>query len=234
MSFLKYLLKDKDKKNIKTYIYFKPTESNDLDDIQFLLNNDDKLHVYSNNEDVNLYETYKNVKDSILRFINNSEFLCKGLNPDYIFNSFEKVDAVVIIGSSSILPNGNIFGFALIKFDEDNNSLYIDVICSHIGIKGAGDVLIKKIEHITKKIYMTSIYLKSVKSAITFYEKYGFIKHDKLCDDMCLMKKSVKKNNGGKNEKQTKKSRNFTQLNREHQRGVNSNLHRYKKTIKKR
>lgn len=49
------------------------------------------------------------------------------------------VDAVIIIGSTStmkILPNGNIFGFALINFDEKTNSIYIDVICSHIGIKG--------------------------------------------------------------------------------------------------
>ena len=49
---------------------------------------------------------------------------------------------------------------------------------------------------------MTDIYLKSVKSAISFYEKYGFTKHDKSCDDMCLMIKSIK--SGGK-KKTTKK-----------------------------
>lgn len=47
---LKYNIKN----NIdtKTYIYFKPTESNNLDDIKLLLENDDTIVVYSNNEDV--------------------------------------------------------------------------------------------------------------------------------------------------------------------------------------
>jgi hypothetical protein len=45
--------------------------------------------------------------------------------------------------------------------------------------------------------------VKSVKSAISFYEKYGFTKYDKLCNDMCLMIKSINTKNGGK--KQTTK-----------------------------
>ena len=184
----------KDKRN-KTYIYFKPTKSNILDDIKLLLESDDKIDVYpKKNDDVNPYDSYKNVTDYIYRIINNSEFLCKGLNPDYILDSFDNVDAVVILGSSiNILPNGNVFGFALIKFDETKNSIYIDVICSHIGIKGAGDILINEIEDISRRLLMTEIYLKSVKSAISFYEKYGFIKYDNSCDDMCLMIKSMNK-----------------------------------------
>jgi hypothetical protein len=42
----------------------------------------------------------------------------------------------------NLLPNGNIYGFALINFDEMNNSILIDVICSHVGIKYAGEILI--------------------------------------------------------------------------------------------
>jgi predicted GNAT family N-acyltransferase len=95
----------------------------------------------------------------------------------------------------------NIFGFALIKFDQKHNSIYIDVICSHIGIKCAGDILIKEIEYISKTLSMTEIYLKSVNTAISFYERYGFTKYNKLCDDMCLMIKSIKKKNGGKKRK---------------------------------
>ena len=108
-------------------------------------------------------------------------------------------DAVIIIGSTmDILPNGNIFGFALINFDEKTNSIYIDVICSHIGIKGAGDILINQIEDISRRLFIGKIHLKSVKSAISFYEKYGFIKNDKLCDDMCTMIKNINTKNGGK------------------------------------
>jgi hypothetical protein len=205
----------KDNKN-KTYIYFKPTKSNILDDIKLLLENDDKIDVYPKNDDVNPYDSYKNVTDYISRIINNSEFLCKGLNPDYILDSFDNVDAVVILGSSiNILPNGNVFGFALIKFDETKNSIYIDVICSHIGIKGAGDILINEIEDISRRLLMTEIYLKSVKSAISFYEKYGFIKYDNLCDDMCVMIKSMNKKYGGtKNKKKTKRKQKETKRNK--------------------
>jgi len=192
-------------KNKQTYIYFKPTESNNLDDIKLLLEDDNRFNVYPNIEDVNLNNSYKNVTNYIYGIINKSEFLCKGLNPDYILESFDNVDAVVIIGSSmNILPNGNIFGFALIKFNEKSNSIYIDVICSHIGIKGAGDILIKTIEDISRKLLIRGIYLKSVKSAISFYEKYGFIKYNKLCDNMCVMIKSMNKKNGGKKGKTNK------------------------------
>ena len=206
----------KNNRNTKTYIYFKPTESNNLDDIKLLLEDDDKIDIYPNNEDVNPYNSYKNVTDYIYRIINNSKFLCKGLNPDYISDSFDTADAVVIIGSSmNILPNGNIFGFALINFNEKSNSIYIDIICSHIGIKGAGDILINEIEDISRKLLITKIYLKSVKSAILFYEKYGFIKYDKLCDNMRVMIKSINKKNGGKRKTQKKTRKiNKTRKNR--------------------
>ena len=48
---------------------------------------------------------------------------------------------------------------------------------------------------------MTKIYLKSVNSAISFYEKYGFIKKNPLCDDMCLIIKTINKKIGGKTKK---------------------------------
>jgi hypothetical protein len=191
--------------NIKTYIYFKPTESNILHDIKLLIESDSEIIVYPNEEELNPDNSYKNVTDYIYRIINNSRFLCRGLNPEYIFDSFDTADAIVIIGSSmNLLPNGNIYGFALINFDEEYNSIYIDVICSHIGIKSAGDILIKAIQDMCGKIFMTKIYLKSVKSAISFYEKYGFTKKDILCDDMCLMVKTMNKKNGGKKRKTNK------------------------------
>jgi hypothetical protein len=62
---------------------------------------------------------------------------------------------------------------------------------------------------------MTEIYLTSIKSAITFYEKYGFTKYDKVCNDTCLMIKSLNKNYGGK--KHTKKSR---KINKTRKNGV--------------
>jgi predicted GNAT family N-acyltransferase len=204
----------------KTHIYFKPTENNNLDDIKVLIEDDKKLHIHQNDEYVNKYNNYTNVKDYIIGIINKTGFFCKGLNSDYISDSFDNVDAVVIIGSlMDILPNGNIFGFALIKFDQKHNSIYIDVICSHIGIKGAGDILIKEIEYISEKLLMTEIYLNSVDTAISFYERYGFTKYDKSCDDMCLMIKSIKKKNGGKKRK-TKKQRKSIKIKKTKKMGV--------------
>lgn len=210
----------KNDRNIKTHIFFKPTETNNLQDIKAILEADNDFNIYPNDEqEPNSYNTYKNATDYIYRIVSKSEFLCKGLNPSYVLNAFDNVDAVIIIGSSmDILPNGNIYGFALINFDEEMNAIYVDVICSHIGIKGAGDVLINKIEYLTRKLFMTNIYLTSVDSAISFYERYGFIKLNKSCVDMCSMIKYINRMNkkrGGKRRtnkrrhsmKKTRKSR---------------------------
>jgi N-acetylglutamate synthase-like GNAT family acetyltransferase len=193
--------------NTKTFIYFKPSETNNLEHIKILIEDGGDIDVYPNDEE-DTNNSYNNVTDYIYRIITNSRFLCKGLNPEYIIDAFDNVDAVIIIGSKmNILPNGNIFGFALMNFDEENNAIYIDVICSHIGMKGIGDILIKEIEDITRKLSMTDIYLKSVDSAISFYERYGFTKFDKSCEDMCVMIKSLKKKKGGKKRK-TKQKKN--------------------------
>jgi N-acetylglutamate synthase-like GNAT family acetyltransferase len=204
---------DINKKTTITYICFNPTKHN-LEDIKVLIeHNTYSIHIYPNNEDTN--NSYENIKNYISTKIIN-EIFCKGLSYGYIFDSFDNVDAVVIIGDSNdILPNGNIFGFALIKFNQKRNSIYIDVICSHYGIKGAGKKLIEEIENISKTLSMKKIYLNSVKKVISFYEKYGFIKdYEKSCKiDTC--KKMIKYINGGKRKTQ-KKSRkiNKTRKNR--------------------
>jgi hypothetical protein len=178
---LKYNLQ-KDNK-IKTYIIFNK-KKRILDDIMTLIEDINNINIYTNSLD--------DVTDYIYRIITNSKFLCEGLNPDYVVDSFNEADAVIIIGSSNdILPNGNIYGFASIIFDEVKNQIYIDVICSHTGTKGGGDILIKQIENICKNVLMDKIYLTSVKSAIPFYKKYGFIKKKESCDNMCLMVKDI-------------------------------------------
>jgi N-acetylglutamate synthase-like GNAT family acetyltransferase len=77
------------------------------------------------------------------------------------------------------------------------------IIC----IEGAGYYLIKTIESMAKKLFIKDIYLTSVDTAISFYQKYGFVKYDKLCEDNCVMIKSVNKKYGGKKRKTNKKSR---------------------------
>jgi hypothetical protein len=217
--------------NVQTYIYFKPESSlfnpTKSKRNKFWLNfeGDNTFKVYPNGNDIdsddddddttvqNIYEnSYKNVKDYIYRLVSNSKFLCKGLNPEYISQTFNNADAIVIVGSSNnILPNGNIFGFALINIDNpgrEYKSIYIDVICSHTGIQGAGHILINAIEYIGRKLLMTHIYLRSVPKAYDFYKKYGFLKYGQECTyDGCIMRKYINRKKGGKNTRNTRITR---------------------------
>lgn len=188
---------------IKTSVYFNPTEIHNLDDIKTILENDHSVSVHPNSEEgESVDNNFKNVTDYIYRIFDKSRFLCKGIDSEYLLESFERHDAVVVIGSSmDILPNGNVFGFAGLKFDQTENSLYIDIICSHSGIKGAGDFLIKKLEDICRNLSIDTIHLKSVAWAISFYEKYGYIKQDTSCTNECLMIKTIRKKIGGKKRK---------------------------------
>jgi hypothetical protein len=204
-----------DKANLKTYIYFNPKkfvltkeniqehiqeitqeDINSLNDIKTILDYDDKIVVDPdpNEESLEVFKSYDNVQNYIL---NKFRYLCVGISYFYIEASFSHVDAVVIIRSSNplTLPGVPIFGCALIYFDEKKikNSIYIDIICSDTRTKYNGEFLIKQIEDICRTLGMNQIYLKSYKSAIRFYEKYGFIKSDDTCEDLCLMTKKLKK-----------------------------------------
>jgi len=145
----------------------------------------------------------------------NSEYFCKGFLPEAVSSSIHYADAVVIVGSSmNVLPNGNIFSFALINFERRTRkkSIYISEICSHQYIKGAGEILMNQIDDIARNTDMNEINLISVPSAITFYEKYGFTKDLEMCkvDNLCPMSKKINKPNGGKKKKQTNKNKSKT------------------------
>jgi predicted GNAT family N-acyltransferase len=184
-------------KYVKTHIFFNPVKTGDLEDIKYLLNYDEENDAQ-----------YKDISNYIMRVIDKSEFLCKGVNKEYVMESFDKVDAVIVIGSSmNILPNGNIYGFALIQFDEMKNLLYIDLICSHNGIRGAGIKMLKEIEKVCNKLMMDIIKLTSIESAIPFYEKYGFVKKTSSCKDMCIMTKTVVKKSSSKSPKSPRSSK---------------------------
>lgn len=161
------------------------------------------------------------MSEYILRLIENTEFLCKGLSLSYKKNAVETANAMIVISSSgmNILPNGNVFGFALLNFNEKENSLYIDIICSHVGIKYAGEILLKSITHMCNILFITKIKLQSVSSAISFYEKYGFNKKT-ACDipgQLCEMEKILTKKSLGGKQRKTKKRN----LNKRTKKGTN-------------
>jgi len=191
---IKYNLKTK--LDIQSYLFFNPSISprDGIEDIKIIL--DSKF---------NVEDEYSQIQESIIRMISITEFLCKGISESYIENRFNDADMVIVISDSiGLLPNGNIFGFALLNFNVDDNSLYISIFCSHTGIYGAGEVLMKQIQDICKTLLITRVHLTSVKDAVSFYEKYGFVKHDPSCVSMCEMTKILSK---GKTRKKFKKKR---------------------------
>jgi hypothetical protein len=171
-----------------SYIYFNPR--NHLDEIKLIVETDDKFILPKNDK----IDNYANLSKYILR-LTNFDFLCKGLTERYVKDALKENHAIVAISSAGIdiLPNGNLFGFASVNFEDSDNSLYIDVICSHVGIKYSGDALLKSIKRLCKLLFITKIKLSSVSSAIPFYEKYGFTKVGP-CEDkkeLCEMVKIV-------------------------------------------
>lgn len=114
--------------------------------------------------------------------IDSNEF-CDGLNIEYAKYSLLKSDAVIIVSFAGAFAP---VGFATINF-EDNGLLYVDVICTHPKIKGGGNIIMKQLDYICLQIGLTGIYLESTSSKITFYAKYGYVKCDNFCNDMCLM-----------------------------------------------
>ena len=168
------------KRDFSSKVFFnEETLNSDLIDMKTILESESTLSIYPNEE---IDQNYRNVSRYIYHIVKNSKFLCTGLNDKYIRDAFKTTEAMLVIGSEhmNIYPNGNVFGFALLMFDQINNSLYVDILCSHVGIKGAGDILIKQIENIAKSLFMNSIKLNSVNSAVTFYERYGFRKIHKI------------------------------------------------------
>lgn len=199
-------------RNVKTssYIYFNPTKLDMLNDIQTLVEHSDNF-MFPNNCDET---TYLKLTEYIYNYISKYS-LCKGLNSLYIKNSFDDIDAVLIITSNNYerLSNGKIFGFALLNFEEDINAIHIDIFCSHPEVKYGGEKLINSIVELCKILFITKIKLFSVSSAVSFYEKYGFYKKRGVCfknemgDEICEMVKNIQ--NGGKQKtKKTKKQKN--------------------------
>ena len=97
----------KNNNNTKISIYFNDKENENLDDIKLILNNSEDLDVYSDNIGDNLY---KELTSYISEIVTGSNLLCKGLNPNYVLESFDKVDAIIVLSSlMNVLPNGNIY-----------------------------------------------------------------------------------------------------------------------------
>ena len=181
---LKYNLKQL---STSLYIYFNPTKMEKVEDIQYILETDPTFLFPNEGDSI---DTYENVTEYIYGLTEKTGFLSQWLNEIYIKETFRTSDAIIILSSKGmkLLPNGNIFAFSVIQFNEETNSIFIDILCSHIGIKYAGDILMKAITTMANQLFITTIHLTSISSAVAFYEKYGFYKKGVCEEDTTLYK----------------------------------------------
>lgn len=184
------------KTQTQTSIFFNNSKLNDndfLESVKLVVEESGNYDVFPKPDSTGNTD-YRSVCMLINSKITHSEALCKGLNPTYIKGEMPRTEAIIAIGSKGmdILPNGNLFAFAMLVLDERRNSMYLDIICSNNGIKGAGHILMTEINRIAKSMFITKITLNSVFDAVEFYEKYGFVRQE-VCKegDLCEMTKRI-------------------------------------------
>jgi hypothetical protein len=168
----------------EVFIYFNDNSTGQLQDIITILRNSG---YYQFPREGNTGDTYDNVAKYILRMIEKTKFFCSNIELCYIKDVFEIADVLIVLSSpySMVFPNGNIFAVSLIRFCEDDNSLFLDLISSHIGTKYAGEKMMKHIIDISELLFFSKIKLESLPETIRFYEKYCFIKtvqHELVCE----------------------------------------------------
>jgi hypothetical protein len=214
-----------DGNNIEISIYFKPIriyDEDETDTIEFINDIQGDLitnfRVIQNNDDITQFIGEDGIMNKLTSYIETGD-MCNGLFPTYITRCMLNSHAIIVIKSSL---SEEIYGFAIIKFfEKDMGYIYVDIICSKNGVKGGGHVLMTTLIKICKILSFKQIKLHSVKSAIDFYKKYGFVKDEHGCTKIsedkgdCLMIKLFLRNTegvieygiGGTNKRRTNKRR---------------------------
>lgn len=149
------------------HVYMNPENISRTHHIQQILNKDPQFIVHVSND-------YHRLGRYMYDHVEKKMFLCRGLQPDYMVHSFLDSDAVCVLSTTrDIFPNGNIVGIATFTF-LPMRILHHDLICSHSGVQGAGDILMRVSETIGRQTNCLMIRLDSTYAAVSFYEKYGF------------------------------------------------------------
>lgn len=166
---LKYDIKNK---STQTYIYMNPNVVVNFDvnlkNLNFIIVSDESK--------------YNEISDYLIRLVKN-KLLCANLLYSKIVDALNNCTMLVIIGEN--LPYGTIYSFSAISYIsesintiygiEKDTYLYADYICSHKNIKYAGDKLMNSLFQISNALDINKFQLEPVESAVSFYEKYGFI-----------------------------------------------------------
>lgn len=113
--------------------------------------------------------------------------------PNYMLNIIEGEDATTTIMCCYNKDNNQPYSILLYKYDEENNSIYIETVCADQTTgedsKGSGRLLINSlVDAVSNTGVIEHIYLHAVPSAVLTYERIGFKQTGNTDDEDDLMK----------------------------------------------
>ena len=136
-------------------------------------------------------DLYEAVCDTVHRVLlqKNTAF-CQGLNEEFIDESLEKADAIVLVESVSN-RNKTLYGFATIQFNV--HALFVDLICTNNAFSGTGTFMMDILNQAATLLKKEQIELNSTTAAVGFYLKKNF-----KCHDTCPMVLKLSPDNNSK------------------------------------
>jgi len=177
--------------SVKAEVFFNPNSLNSNENITnthlLVENRMANVLIHPSDEEKTLEDDlFSSVYESIMREIKFTQKYCQGLNKDYISDSLQQSDAILIVRRNSVRDK-TLYGFASLKINDEE--LHIDVICTNTDVSGTGSYMIKLLVEFCEASYIENFTLKSVTNAVGFYAKNGFVCNDG--DGLCPMKKMV-------------------------------------------
>lgn len=149
-------------------------------------------------------------KETLLKYMNSfydksvrglqpfveKEIICDTINPGYIEDALKDCDAVFeVIGNINKTPT--IMGVAILYFNTQKSSLFIDILCSNKNVGGVGSKMIEYLDALCgylklRGVSLDRIELNSLTGALGFYVKTNFTCYDVTTgDDTCKMIRNI-------------------------------------------
>jgi len=119
-------------------------------------------------------------KPEFLRMLSLVRGICSGLDIFYSMRKLEKVDMYITLTYGE--PE-KLIGFIYVTLYKTAKDLFIDLVCTRNNVKGAGAFLMDFCIKMAISARYKQMTLDSVNDAVTFYEKFGFIKLERSDED---------------------------------------------------
>lgn len=130
---------------------------------------------------VNSIAEAERFKPEFLRMLSLVRGICSGLDILYSMQKLQKVDMYITFTHGE--PE-KLIGFVYVTLYKTAKDLFIDLVCTRNNVKGAGAFLMDFCIKMAISAGYKQMTLDSVIDAVTFYEKFGFIKLERSDDDL--------------------------------------------------